>query len=156
MLMPVLGLAPSVSVAVTQSRFAVAMRLALIEPDVALVVSMGSAAVGAGLRLEWRLHGAHSKPQPAHHRIQHMVMQPAQPPRLDLQRHMAVAEMVGGSCEQERIIGFGTRDQLNRRMNPDHLTAFITQEVTVTQGFAARQQDANLAAVVESSAQTRA
>ncbi len=56
--------------------------------------------IGTCFWLEGRLLSGHRQPEPAYHRIQHMIVQPAQPPCLDLQRHMPVAKMIGGSRKQ--------------------------------------------------------
>jgi hypothetical protein len=115
-----------------------------------------SATVGTRFRLKRRLLGAHPQPKPAHHRVQHMIMQPAQSPRLNLQRHMPVTEMIGSTRQLQWVIDLGAGHRLGGGSYPNHFALLIRQQVSIAQGLAARQQDANLTAVIQLSTQARA
>lgn len=57
-------------------------------------VAMTATLVGTGFGFERRLFNAHFKSKPAHHVIEDVVVLIAHPPRFDLQRHMAVAQVI--------------------------------------------------------------
>jgi len=114
------------------------------------------ATIGTCFWLERRLYSGHTQPESAHHRIQHMIMQPAQAPWLDLQRHMPVAEMVGGARKQQWVINLDTGDRLGGGSNLDHLALLVGKQITIAQALTAWQQNANLTAIIEPRTQTRA
>jgi hypothetical protein len=63
-----------------------------------------TAAVGAGFGFEGRLDKADRQAETTQHIVQHMVVQIANPARFDLDRNMAVAQMVTGPGKQVRIV----------------------------------------------------
>lgn len=112
--------------------------------------------VGPGLGLERGLLGGHLKSEPLDHRIQHMVMQPAQAVRLDLQRDMPVTEMIGRSQERLGIGRARARERLCGGTNLNHGTVVSRELVALSQRGASRQQDADTAPVNESRTQPSA
>ena len=74
---------------------------------------MMAAAIGAVLRLEWRFEGLRGGAQLFKHGLEHVVVEQAQPAIPNLQRHMAVAEVIGRAC-QFKGIGAGDVQQLFR------------------------------------------
>lgn len=83
------------------------------------------ATIGTCFWLERRLFSSHTQPEPAHHRIQHMIMQPAQPPWLDLQRHMPVAKMIRGTRKQQGVVNLSGGYWLGGGSNLDDLALLI-------------------------------
>ena len=59
--------------------------------------------VGAALGLEGRLDGVHRQPQRPDHVVQHVIVLVAQAPAVDLHRDVAVAQVVGGPGQGQRI-----------------------------------------------------
>ena len=67
-----------------------------------------------------RLFGAHFQTQCTHHLIQHMILQIAAPAVADLQRYMAVAEVIADvGQQQQRRTGCG-RHRFDRSLDFDH------------------------------------
>ena len=85
---------------------------------IAIMVMPAMRTVGARFRLERRFGFADRAAQAAHHLGQHVVGLEAQLAavlgRQDLHRHVAVAEVVGGTGEEQRAVGDGL-DQFFRR-----------------------------------------
>jgi hypothetical protein len=115
-------------------------------------------AIGTWLRLKRRRFGTDLKPQAAHHRIQHMIMQPAESAGLDLQRDMPIAKVIGRTRQQQRVIHLSAGDRLGGSLNPDHcrLLVLARQQIAIAQDLTARQQEADRAAIGKLSAKPRA
>lgn len=133
----------------------VLMLMPMPMPMPVLVPDRG-ATIGTCFWLERRLYSAHTQSEPAHHRVQHMIMQPAQPPWLDLQRHMTVAEMVGGAHKQQRVVRLGTGNRLGGGSNLDDLALLVGEQITIAQALTTWQQDTDLTAIIEPRTQARA
>jgi hypothetical protein len=71
------------------------------------------------LRLERQIFHHHLQPQTPHHVIEHMIVTVSQPELSELQRNVAVAEMIGGAGQQPGIGGARRRDRFARRRAPD-------------------------------------
>ncbi|HKD77764.1 MAG TPA: hypothetical protein VKB76_19825, partial [Ktedonobacterales bacterium] len=81
-----------------------------------MVVLMSAARIGAAFGIERRLDLDHARPQPLHHRLDHVIPADAQALRHDLGRQMAVAEMPGDADQMMRI---GALD-LDQRLGCGH------------------------------------
>ena len=92
-----------------------------------VAVMMGRALVGPSFRFERRLLGHHAQAQAAQHLVQDMIVLETQQARFDLQRHMAVAQVVGRAGQQQRV-GATHRGHLLGRGK--HLHYMVTFGVT--------------------------
>lgn len=75
----------------------------VVEVFVTLARMMMATAVGAVFRLERRLDGLRIGAQLFKHGLEHIVIEQAQPAVADLQRYMAVAEVIGGAGQLKRV-----------------------------------------------------
>ncbi len=118
---------------------------------IAMMAMTAMRTIGAGFRLERRFGFADRAAQAAHHLGQHMVGLEAQLAavlgRQNLHRHVAVAEVVGGTGEEQRAVGDGL-DQLFRRGEDfdDGAAVFGRQLVAAVQVVAAFEEDAGFGA----------
>src|SRR6478735_4723014 len=120
---------------------------------VRLTVRMLVARIGAALGLEWQGLDAHPQAQAAQHVIEHMVVQETQHADPNLQRHIAVAQMVGRARQQLRV-GAGHHRQQFRRCRHGNDTSIIGQQpVAAAQHRAALENEASLLAAVQHAAQ---
>ena len=121
------------------------------------ILSIAVAAVSTRLRLKRGLPRGDDEAEAAHHRIEHMIAQPAKAPWLDLQGDMPVTEVIGGAGKQDGLSRFSSRDRFRRGPNLDDDILPIAQPITVAQRLTAtRQQNPDRAAIVEMGAQPRA
>ncbi|EWS53803.1 hypothetical protein X551_03393 [Methylibium sp. T29] len=111
----------------------------------------GRLAVGAALGLERRLRLADDQVHGAQHVGQHMVGLELQAVGLQLQRHMAVAEVVGGAQQVEGRAVFAAmphhQHRLGRGDHADQRTVLGHQHVAAAHHAAARQEHAERAAL---------
>jgi hypothetical protein len=120
-----------------------------------LLVAMAVAArVPAGLGLEGSLEHAHGKPELLHQAVEHVVVLVRQPPWLNLQRHVAIAQVVSGAREQVAIGALDRRQQLGARSHlDDQLAIAAGQPIAVFQRQTAVEQQPYLQPAVEARAQ---
>lgn len=79
-------------------------------PVIVMVVMMVVAVtvptgIGAALRFECGLLETHGQTEGRDHLVENMIVLVAQPPLADLQRHVAIAQVVGRPREQHRVLG---------------------------------------------------
>ena len=123
---------------------AVAMAVAVV---MAVAVA-GTGGVGTGLRQEGALAPLQPQPAPLEQIRQHRIIEQAQFLDLDLHRHMAVAQVIGGLQQLQGRGGPHQQQRLRRRRQP-HLrtTLAIGQPFVGLQGLAPGQlQQQRLAA----------
>ena len=104
-----------------------------------IMVMMVPAAIGAGFGLEGGGFVADPDTQMLQHVLQHMVLFEPEPAGADLDRDMAVAEVVGGFEQLQRI---GSRHGGDGFVGGDHLddrAVFGAQPVTIVEDRAAFQ-----------------
>ncbi len=111
------------------------------------------ARIRPALRLEGRFDVLNRQAEAAHHFGQHVIAGEAQPAGTDLDGDVAVAEVVGGAQEQQRIAadrlaqGLGSGDHL------DDAAVVRGEPVAAAQHRAAREEQAALLAAGELRAQ---
>ena len=139
------------------ARFRVAMAAVLVMP-VMLIMSMAAVvmarvrgcAVGAALGFKSFLNRVHDQVHGAQQVGQYMVWLDLQVVRLELNRHMAVAQVVGGACQVKgrAVCGAGADAQhwLRRRQHADHGAVLDHQHVATAQQGAARQKNTQVPA----------
>src|SRR5690606_18391716 len=93
--------------------------------------------------------------EPAHHRVEDVIAAVAQPAVADLERDVAIAEVIGEASEQRRIVAAHGGDFLGSRDYRDGVAASAAQQIAAAKHRAARQDDADLAAGIERDALTR-
>jgi hypothetical protein len=116
----------------------------------------GAACVSAALGLEGGFFDAHRQAQTAHHLVEHVVVQIAQPAVPNLQRHMAVAEMIGGAREGARVGASDRRDGFRCRSDFDHAPIGGAQQIAAAQDLSTRKHYTDLLAARETSAKAAA
>jgi hypothetical protein len=84
-----------------------------------IIVSMAGLGVGPAFRIERRLDLDDARPQPLHHRFDHMVPANSQALGQDLGRQVPVAEMPGEPHQMMRIAGANFEQRLGRRHDLD-------------------------------------
>jgi len=107
-------------------------------------------AVGAGLGLERRLDVRDARAELARHLLEHVVFGDAQEARPDLQRHVAIAQMV---CDARQLGRLDVQELLQRGDDLDLAPVGRGDAITVAQHPAARQDERDLFAVVRLRAQ---
>lgn len=85
-----------------------------------VAVTMPTRGVAASLGLERTLDHLGVQPQLVHQPVQHVVVLVRQTPGLDLQRHVTIAQVVGGARQQVNVAGLYGRKQLGARPHLDH------------------------------------
>jgi hypothetical protein len=73
-----------------------------------------------------------------------MIMLIPQPPSLDLQRHVPIAQVISRASHQPRIRTEHLRHRLRRRPHLQHLAALSGQAIAIPQHVAAPQHDRHL------------
>src|SRR5688572_31057919 len=68
-------------------------------------VRVGVRDIGTSLRFEWRELDPHLESESAQHVVEHMIVLVAQPARTDLQRHVAVSQVIAGARQLQRVAG---------------------------------------------------
>eukprot|EP01137_Pigoraptor_chileana_P017644 Opistho-2@76024 len=127
------------------------MVMAVIVAVPVMSVRMPLGCVSAGLGLEGRFGLADDQVHLPQHVGQHMVGFQQQRFRLQLQLHMAVAQVVGGAQQIERaaVLGAGAHLQHGLRggLDQDQGAVLGHQHIAATHGGAARQEHAQMAAL---------
>ncbi|KAI3491523.1 hypothetical protein L1887_44144 [Cichorium endivia] len=115
-----------------------------------MAVAVGIAGIRARFRFKRQAGVGHLQTELAQHVVENVVVVIAQLAGRDLQRHVAVAQVVAGAGEQERI---GAAHHGNRLRGGDHfddLAAVVgRQQVAPAQQQAARQHQPCFATVVQ-------
>ena len=112
-----------------------------------LVMLVVSARVCARLRLERRLDVRHSGAQLADHFLEDMVLRDAQEIAADLDRHVAIAEVVR---DLRQFLRFDVQELLGLGDDLDYAPVGGGHQVAAAQDFAARQLEADLLARYQS------
>ena len=122
-----------------------------------LVVSVAvSAAVSSWLRLEWSLHDGYREAELLHQTVEHVVVLIREPPRLYLERHVAVSKVVSRAREQMPIGRFDGREQLGTCANfDDQCSVPRRQSIAMLEREPAFEQEARLRPTVESHSKAR-
>ncbi len=89
--------------------------------------------VGTVFRLERRLFHRHRQAQATHHGIQHMIMLVTQPAITDLQRNMAITQMIGGAHHQMHVVTAHGTDGFLRGPDFNQAPLLIQQAGTIPQ-----------------------
>ena len=92
-----------------------------------------AATVGAVLGLEGRLDGFDAGAQLQQHVFQDVIIQQAQPAVAYLQRHMTVAEVIGGTCQLECTAAGHMKKLLGAGPHADNTAIFGAQAFAVMQ-----------------------
>ena len=123
---------------------------------VSVTVMVGVGGVGAAFGLEGAAFGGDGEALVAGEIVEDVVVLPGEPVGADLQRHVAVAEVVGGAREAVRIAGAADGEKLvGGAHDDDESVAGVVrgaQAVAVDEGGPAGEQQRRLAAVVEAHA----
>ena len=122
------------------------MDLAAVAHLVVLMV-----AVRAGLGFERRFDARHSRAKFARHFLQHMILGDAQEAGADLERNVAVAQVIRHAHEIGR---FYMRQLLGRRDDFDFATVGRLNAIAAAQHLATRQDERKLFAILGFRAQT--
>lgn len=101
-----------------------------------------AAAICARFRLERRMLVHYFHAQAKQHFLEHMILLQPQPTFPDLQRNMAIAEMIGGAHQPDRCICRHTHDGFISGDNPYHASIAGKQAITATQDGASFQKQA--------------
>src|SRR6188768_3190283 len=120
---------------------------------VRLAVRMLVARIGPALGLEGQGLDAHLQAQAAQHVIEHMIVQETQHAGPNLQRHMAVAQVVGRACQQLRVGAGHHRQQFRRCRHGNDASIIGQQPVAAAQHRAALENEASLLAADQHAAQ---
>ena len=111
-----------------------------IARPVLVAVLMVTAGIGAGLRQKGFQAALQLQTQPLQEISQHRIGEQAQLLGTELERHMAVAEVIGGPQQLEGIGAAHQQQRLRRRLHPHcRLAAGPGQPFAGLQGFAAGQ-----------------
>jgi hypothetical protein len=102
--------------------------------------------VGAGLRVEGRQFIAYLHAQVAQHVVQHMVMAVAHPARADLQRHVTIAQVITGACQQGGIVARRGGNRFRGGAHLHHQSIVTAQAIAVPQDLTAFQEQRGLLA----------
>ena len=104
------------------------------------------AAVGAGFGLERLVVVDHREAELCNHAVEHVVGEVTHPARADLERDVAVAQVVGDLREAPQVAAPDRRDGLARRDDLEHRAVGGAQLVAAAQHRAARQLNADVEA----------
>ena len=99
------------------------------------------------------MRDAHLEPELPRQVIEDMVVLVRQPTRLDLKRHMPIAQVVGGSSKKQGIRRCCGRDELRSCKDTHDQAAIAGQPIAVAQYRTARKYQGHLGPVVERSAE---
>jgi hypothetical protein len=102
--------------------------------------------ISTRLGFEWRVQVNHLQTQAFQHLLQHMVVGNAQPAFANLQRDMAIAEVIRSSRQFERGIAIGLQHFLILRDDFHDAAIGRDQQVAATQHFTTRQYHADFIA----------
>src|SRR5580658_10459480 len=97
--------------ALTRTALVTSGSMSMIVP-VAVCLNLRCPVVGTRLGLEGRLGYLHRQPESPHQIIEHVIVRIAQPAIAQLQRDVAVAQMVGRAREFARISAVHSRNRL--------------------------------------------
>lgn len=125
------------------------LRQGMILSERRIVAVPVTAAVGARLRVEGGLGFFHPHAQAQQHVAQDRVVLQLQRAGLDLYRRVAVAEVIGGAHQQQRIVAGDAQHRLGRGRHLHQRAVGGDQHGAVAQDGAARQEQRGLAAVVQ-------
>jgi hypothetical protein len=88
--------------------------------------------ISADFRLEWRGRHADVEAEFPHHAVEHVVVLVSEPPRLNLQGNVTIAQVVGGTREQMRIAAACDRYLLRSSTHAHDLAAVLgTQAIAI-------------------------
>jgi len=121
---------------------------------VVLMVHM-AVPVGTRLGLEARADRAHGPAQPLDHGPQHMVGEQPQPAGANLQRHMAIADVIRDACQGHGIGGSNLEEFFGRGLHCHHAPVVEQQAVAVAQQGTGGQIDTDLLATEQGGTETR-
>ena len=96
----------------------------------------------------------YGKAKPTHHVVQHMIMLVAHPVGGDLQRNVAIAQVVAGAGQSQRVVAVYGRYRLGGGLHLYHQAPGASQQVTAAQDFSARQKQARFTPVIQCDFQT--
>lgn len=119
-----------------------------------IVVLMVHMAVPVGTRfgLEAGADRPHGRAQALDHCPQHMIGQQPQPARADLQRHVAIADVIRDASQCHGIGGANLKELFRRGLHRHHPTVVEQQAVAVTQQGASGQVNTDLFATEQGGA----
>ena len=103
-----------------------------------LMVHM-AVAISTRLRLKAFTDPMHMAAEPFDHRLQHMVGQQPQPAGPDLNRHMAIADVIRDPGQLQRIVGMHFEQVFGGRLDCDHTAIGQQQSIAVAQQRAGGQ-----------------
>jgi hypothetical protein len=125
--------------------------------SVAVIVAMAAGLVTAGLRLESALDDVGAEAELVHQAIEHVVVLVRQASWLNLERHVAITQMIRGTRQQMRITRFDDGERLWPGSHLDHeLAVARRQTIAVFERKAALEQEAHFGAAIEPSPQAGA
>jgi hypothetical protein len=111
---------------------------------VVLMAVQGAASVGAALGRKWGAFEAHPRSEPRGEVVEHVIVAVADATRLDLERDVAIAEVVRDASELERIVD-SRHAELLRSGSHEHRSAVLGLEhVAAREHAAARQMHGEL------------
>jgi hypothetical protein len=113
-----------------------------------------TAAVGAGFGLKRQRSGFDSRPEPCQHGFEHEIGLKLQIIGADLHGRMAIAEVIGGACQRQRIRRSHDEHRLIRRDDSHEAAVVANEHVAVRKHGAARQHERDGFAVVERCGET--
>lgn len=112
--------------------------------------------IASPLRLERLLDDVSVQAQLVHQTVEHVVVLVQHATRLDLQRHVTIAEVIGGAREQVRIAGLDAGEELRPRSYFDDQRAVTRREpISVLEREPPRQQEPDLRPAIEPGAEAR-
>ncbi len=116
---------------------------------VAMSVMVWVPAVRPWLGLEGRLLEGDFQAKSAQHVVEHMIVLVAQQFSPDLQRHMAITQVIAGAGEKERVVAAHDGDGLGGGAYAHGETVVAGQAVAVAQGVAPVKEKAGGAAIIQ-------
>ena len=112
------------------------------------------AAVGAMFWLERRFNGFGSRAQLIEHGLEDVIVEQAQPAITDLQRHVAVAQVIGGAGQLKGVGAGDVQQFFGAGAHAHDAPVLRLQKVTVTQRrLATLKEQANVFAFMAKAAQ---
>ena len=137
-----------------RSMFDVLVNLAAVTVLVVTATAVRVAfAIGAGLGLEWRIDLLDRGTQAFEHIRQHVIGSDAQIAVADFDRHVAIAEVIGGARQFAGIVAGDVRHLLVGGNDFDHAAVARDDHIAAAQQVATRQVEADLLAGRELRAQ---
>jgi hypothetical protein len=109
--------------------------------------------VGAGFRLEGRRRRAHARTEAGEHVLEHVVRCDAQITFADLDRDVAVPQMISGARERVRRSAFDVQQRLGAGDHLHYPAITRREQVPAAQNAAARHHEAHFFAIVQPRAQ---